>query len=679
MQIHSKAALALCVCGGAMLAACAAGGHFGDQGFDPATFDTSVKPSDNFFRYVNDNWIKNNPIPPEYSRWGAFGKLRDDNLTRLERLVTGLEKPDARPDADGTKLRDLYRTAMDEAQLERQGATPLAAEFTRITAIKTRDDVAAEIAHLRGMGVSAVFGFSVGQDEKQSNHYIVHLHQGGLGLPEKEYYLGTTDDSKRIRTQYRDHVAKMLSLLLDNSAQGSAEADVVIALETKLAEASRAPADLRDEEANYNKKSAAELVALTPNFQWSDYIKTLNITPMSDVVVGQPEFFTRFNDMLASIPPAEWAAYFRWHLIHDMAPYLSSNFENENFHFYSEVMRGVKQQQPRWKRALGTLDRQMGDALGKLYVEKYFTPDAKSRMDDMVKNLLAAYAQRIATREWMSPETRQQALAKLAAINPKIGYPSKWRDYSALDIRTDSYAQNILRSMAFESQYRLAHLGKPIDRTEWFMTAPTVNAYYNGTMNEIVFPAGILQPPFFDRSADDAINYGSIGAVIGHEITHGFDDQGSRMDAQGNLKNWWTAEDRARFTAKTDMLVKQYDACVPLDNLHINGKLTLGENLADLGGVTIAYAAWQKSLHGSTPPVIDGFTGPQRFFIGFAQIWRDSVRDPDARVLLRTDGHSPAQFRTLVPLSNFQPFYDAFNVKPGDTMYRPPAERVEVW
>jgi len=664
------------VCAGALLAACSGALQ---SGIDRSAFDASIKPSDNFFRYVNGTWLRNNPIPPEYSRWGAFAKLHDDNLTSLRNILDDLTKPGAHPDADGAKLRALYQTGMDEANLERQGASPLAGELGRIAQINSRADVVAELAHLRAAGMSEVFGFSVGQDEKHSDRYIVHLHQGGLGLPEREYYLGGTDDSKRIREQYRTHIAALLQLLGDSPSAATAEADAVLAIETQLAAASRTPVQLRDEEANYNKKTLAELAALTPNFPWDAYVQTLDLTGMNEVVVGQPEFFTRLNVMLEAITPADWRAYFRWHLIHELAPYLSGAFENENFHFYGQTMRGVTQMQPRWKRVVGTIDRQMGEALGRLYVEKYFSPAAKKRMDDMVRNLLAAYGQRIASRDWMGPETKKQALAKLAAIHTKIGYPDKWRDYSALDIRPDSYVQNVLRSMAFESRYRLARLGQPVDRTQWFMSPPTVNAYYDGTMNEIVFPAGILQPPFFDSAADDAVNYGGIGAVIGHEITHGFDDQGSRMDAQGNLKNWWTPEDRARFTAKTDKLVSQYDACVAVDDLHVNGRLTLGENLADLGGVTISFAAYQKSLQGKPAPVIDGFTGPQRFFIGYAQVWRDAVRDAEERVALRTDPHSPAQFRTLVPLSNFQPFYEAFNLQPGAASYRPPDERVEVW
>ncbi|MGA2502442.1 MAG: M13 family metallopeptidase, partial [Tepidisphaeraceae bacterium] len=467
--------------------------------------------------------------------------------------------------------------------------------------------------------------------------------------------------SRRIKIQYREHVAKMLSLLGDSPEAAAAGADAVLSIETRLAEASRTPVQLRDREAQYNKKSRIELAELTPNLDWEIYLKAIDVQGVSDVIVGQPEFFQRVNEMLASVPAGDWRAYLRWHLIHATAYSLSDAFVREDFRFYSEVLRGVKQMQPRWKRVIGMLDRQMGEALGRLYVERHFTPAAKQRMDELVKNIMAAYRERIETRDWMGPETKKQALVKLATVMPKIGYPDKWRDYAALEVRDDSCVQNLLRAEAFESRYRLSKFGKPVDRSEWHMTPPTVNAYYNSTLNEIVFPAGILQPPFFNAAADDAVNYGGIGAVIGHEITHGFDDQGSRSDAEGNLKNWWTADDRARFTAKTDKLVKQYDACVLVDDLHVNGRLTLGENLADLGGVAIAYAAYQKSLNGRPAPLIDGLTGPQRFFLGYAQVC------------------SPVRFRTLVPLSNIQEFYDAFGVKPGDAMYRPPEDRVEVW
>jgi putative endopeptidase len=649
------------------------------SGIDRSAFDVSVKPAENFFWHVNGTWIKHNPIPPEYSRWGAFPKLRDDNLATLREILDELAKQPGPLDAERQKLRDLYLTATDEAQLEKEGASPLAGELERIANINGRDELVAELGHLREEGTGALFGFFVSQDEKQSDRYAAHLRQGGLGLPERDYYLGSTEDSKRMRAQYREHVAKMLTLLGDTSEAAEKGADVVLGIETRLAEASRTPVQLRDREAQYNKKTLGELASLAPNVNWDLYLKTIDVGGVSDIIVGQPEFFQRVSDLVQSVSPEDWRTYLRWHLIHSKAPYLSSAFEGENFRFYSEVMRGVKQMQPRWKRAIGTVDAQMGEALGRLYVEKHFKPAAKLRMDELVKNLMAAYRERIESRDWMGPDTKKQAQAKLATVMPKIGYPDKWRDYSALDIRPESYVRNVTRAQAFESHYRLSKLGKPVDRAEWHMTPPTVNAYYNASLNEIVFPAGILQPPFFDPAADDAVNYGAIGAVIGHEISHGFDDQGSRSDAQGNLKNWWTAEDRARFTAKTDKLARQYDACVAVDDLHVNGRLTLGENIADLGGVAIAYAAYQKSLNGKPAPVIDGFTGPQRFFIGFAQVWRGSIRDADQRLLLRTDPHSPMRFRATVPLTNIQAFYDAFDVKPDAAMYRPPDERVEVW
>ncbi len=456
-------------------------------------------------------------------------------------------------------------------------------------------------------------------------------------------------------------------------------ADSVLAIETKLAEASKTPTQLRDREANYNKYTVADLAKLTPNINWDTYWKAAEIGKVDELIVSQPEFFKRLNEMLDSTPIEQWRDYLRWHLIHATAPYLNDALERENFRFYSQTLRGAKEMQPRWKRAIGTIDSRMGQPLGQLYVEKHFPAESKRRMDELVKNLMAAYRERIERLDWMGAETKKQALSKLATVMPKIGYPDKWRDYSGLEIRDDSYVQNVLRAEAFDWRYRIGKLGQPVDRTEWGMTPPTVNAYYNPSLNEIVFPAGILQPPFFDPTADDAVNYGAIGAVIGHEITHGFDDQGSRSDADGNLRNWWTADDRARFTAKTDKLVEQYEACKVLGDLHVNGRLTLGENLADLGGVAIAYAAYQRSLDGKPAPVIDGLTGPQRFFIGFAQVWRGSIRDAEQKVLLRTDPHSPVQFRTLVPLSNIQAFYDAFAIKPGDTMYREPEKRVEVW
>jgi putative endopeptidase len=467
----------------------------------------------------------------------------------------------------------------------------------------------------------------------------------------------------------------------DSPEVAATNADTVLRIETQLAQSARTPTQLRDDEANYNKKSTTELAALAPNLPWPVFFKSVTgaDADFADVIIGQPEFVENLNTMLGSVSMADWRTYLRWHLLHSAAPFLSEPFETENFRFYSQTMRGAKEMEPRWKRALHTLDREMGEALGRLYVEKYFSPAAKKRVSELVRNLLDAYKERLETREWMSPETRKLALEKLATITPKLAYPDKWRDYTTLDVQPDAYVLNVFRAHDFELRFWLAKLHQPVDHTLWSMTPPTVNAYYNPTLNEIVFPAGILQPPFFYATADDAVNYGSIGAVIGHEITHGFDDQGSRFDHAGNLKNWWTPEDRARFTAKTDALVKQYSDCTPLPDLHVNGRLTLGENIADLGGLTIAYYAYLKSLHGQPAPIIDNLTGPQRFFIGYAYSWCGSSRDAQLRFQLRTDPHSPPEFRTLVPLWNFAPFYDAFNVQPTDKMFRPPEQRVEIW
>jgi putative endopeptidase len=649
------------------------------SGIDRSNFDTSVKPGDDFYMHVNGKWIERNPIPPEYSRWGAFPKLRDDNLLALRTILEDLEKQTPPLDSERKKLRDFYKAAMDEASIEKAGATPLKAPLEKIAAVDSTKSLIAEAGRLRDIGISVLFNMYVDQDEKQSTRYTVILEQGGMGLPDRDYYVGKSEDSKRVREQYQTHVAKMLTLLGDAPDVAAKGAETVLKIETQMAEKSRTPVELRDREANYNRKSMSELAELATNVDWNSYLDAVDLHKVDHVVVGQPEFFERVNQLVKSVAVDEWKTYLRWHLVHDMAPFLSSPFENENFRFYSQDLRGTKEMQPRWKRVIMVIDSQMGEALGKLYVERHFPPAAKKRMDELVKNLMDAYRERIETRDWMGENTKKLALAKLKTVVPKIGYPSKWRDYSALEIGSESYATNAMNAEAFETDYKFGRIDKPVDRLEWHMTPPTVNAYYNATMNEIVFPAGILQPPFFDLTADDAVNYGGIGAVIGHEISHGFDDQGSRSDAQGNLKNWWEDKDRERFTAKTEKLVKQYDDCIVLNDLHVNGKLTLGENIADLGGVMIAYSAYQKSLNGGKGPVIDEFTAPQRFFIGFAQVWRGSIRDAQMRLMIRTDPHSPPEFRTLVPLSNVEAFYEAFDIKPGDARYRAPADRVEVW
>ncbi len=649
------------------------------SGVGRANFDLSVKPGDDFFQYVNGNWNKLNPIPPEYTRWGSFSKLHDDNLIALRKIVEDLATQTKPLDDNRRKIRDFYATAMDQAELNKLGAAPLDKIFAQIDAVKDSPTLLELIGRLHNRGIGAMFSMGIQQDEKQSTRYAVHFWQGGLSLPEREYYLGQTDDFKHIREKFLKHVTTMFTLLGDTPDAAKANAATIMSIETRLAEKSRKPVDLRDREANYNRHSRADLDKLTPDLPWANYLHGADVEDLQLAIVGQPEFYERVDQLLKDVPLADWKTYLRWKTVHSLASCLSEPFEKESFRFYGQTLRGAKEMQPRWKRVMGALDGQMGEALGQLYVEQYFPAASKQRMNQLVSNLEEAYRERIESRDWMSPETKREALAKLSTVMRKIGYPDKWRDYTALVIKTDSYAENVMRCDEFESHRELGKLGKPVDRDEWGMTPPTVNAYYNPTLNEIVFPAGILQPPFFDPSADDAVNYGAIGAVIGHEITHGFDDQGSRSDAQGNLRNWWTAEDRHHFTDKADALVKQYNACVAVDDLHVNGRLTLGENLADLGGVMISYTAYQKSLGGKPAPVIDGLTGDQRFFIGFAQVWRGSVRDAEQRVLVRTDPHSPTHFRTNVPLSNVAAFYRAFDIKPTDKMWRAPAERVEVW
>jgi putative endopeptidase len=649
------------------------------SGIDRKTFDTSVKPGDDFFQYVNGTWIIHNPIPPEHGRWGAFFQLRDQTTLALQEILEGLSDDKVKLTPESRKLRDFYQTAMDEEKIEAQGVKPLADELKRIGEVDSAEKLVNALAHLRLIGISPLFRVSVSLDEKDSTHYAVDLWQGGLGLPERDYYLSDKADSKRIREQYQEHAAKMFKLLGDSDEAAAKAAETVLRIETQLAEKSRTPTQLRDREAQYNKKSLEELTKLAPKIDWKKYLQALDLGSAKEVIVGQPEFFERVNELVANTPAKDWQTYLRWNLIRSAAPYLSSPFEQEHFNFYSGVLRGVKEMQPRFKRVINAIDHQMGEPLGKLYVEKHFTPEAKRRMDQLVKNLTAAFRERLATRDWMGKETKKQALDKLEKIVPKIGYPDKWRDYTGLEVGTDSYVQNALRAEAFDTRYEFSKLGKTVDRTEWRTTPQTVNAYYNSTQNEITFPGGILQPPFFNLAADDAVNYGAIGAVIGHEITHGFDDQGSRSDGDGNLRDWWTKDDRARFMARADKLVQQYNNCRAIEDMNVNGKLTLGENIADLGGISIGYAAYQKSLAGKEAPMIDGFTGPQRFFIGFAQLWRESMRDAELRLMIRTNPHSPGKFRTLVPLSNFGPFYEAFDIESDGKWYRKPEERVQIW
>ena len=658
---------------------------------DPKNMDTSVKPADDFYLFANGGWIKNNPVPPEFSRWASFNELAEKNNDALHEIAEKAagnapkdpKKPaknDKAAGPDVQKVGDFYASGMNESAVDTAKATPLADEFKKIDAMKDRKDVLKMIGQFHSKGLHAFFFFISGQDDKDSTKVIAQAYQGGLGLPDRDYYTKEDDASKKLRDQYVEHVTKMLTLAGAPADQAAADAKKIMALETSLAKPDRTRVELRDPQKNYNKMKQADLQAMMPDFSWSDYLKELKLANPGDINVGQPDFFKAANEVFKTTSVDDWKPYLRWHLIHDMAPTLSSDFVNENFRFYEATLRGTKQIKPRWKRVVAKTDEELGEALGKLYVAEKFPPEAKARALEMVNNLKEALSDRIKTLEWMDQPTKDQALKKLAAFQVKIGYPDKWRDYSALKIDRTSYAQNVLRADMFEVDRLLKKIGKPVDRAEWGITPPTVNAYYNPNMNEIVFPAGILQPPFFDPKADDAVNYGGMGAVIGHEMTHGFDDQGRQYDAVGNLRDWWSKASADEYDKRRKVVVAQYSAAEPIPGMHINGELTQGENIADIGGVKIAFMAFKKAMAKKGPqPAIDGFTPEQRFFLGYAQIWRNTQRDEDLKLRLNTDPHSPGRFRTLIPLSNFDEFQKAFNIPDGSPMVRSADQRVNIW
>jgi predicted metalloendopeptidase len=652
---------------------------------DVKNMDTSVKPGEDFYLYANGTWIKNNPVPPEFSRWAAFTQLGEKNNDALheiaEKAASAAPKASDKskaPAADLQKVGDFYASGMDEKAVDAAKAKPLESELKRIDAMKDRKDLLKEVAHLHGMGVYPFFLFISGQDDKNSAMVIAQAYQGGLGMPDRDYY--TKEEHAKLRDQYVDHVTKMLTLAGEPAAQAAEKAKKVMALETSLAKPARTRVELRDPQKNYNKMKQAELQALMPDFNWAEYFKELKLSAPGDINVGQPDFFKAAGDVFKNVSMDDAKTYLRWQVLHGMATTLSTDFVNENFRFFEAALRGTKQIKPRWKRVIAKTDEELGESLGKLYVAEHFPPEAKARALEMVNNLREALADRIKTLDWMDEPTKQEALKKLAAFKVKIGYPDKWRDYSALKVDRTSYAGNVMRGDQFETDRQLKKIGKPVDRSEWGMSPPTVNAYYNPNLNEIVFPAGILQPPFFDPKADDAVNYGGMGAVIGHEMTHGFDDQGRQYDATGNLRDWWTPESAKNYTERSKGIVAQYAAYEPLPGLKLNGELTQGENIADIGGVKLAYMALQKAIAKKGPqPKIDGFTQEQRFFLGFAQIWRNNQREEDLKLQVNTNPHSPGRFRTIGPLSNLVEFQKAFEIPDGSPMVRPADQRVNIW
>jgi putative endopeptidase len=645
---------------------------------NPANFDKTVKPGDDFYRYANGRWLATHPIPASYGFYGSFNEVNDRNQDALHTILENAVQADA-PSANQKLVGDLYASGMDVAAIDAAGIAPLRGEFARVAAIRTRADVTAAISRLHRLGVDAGFAFASEQDPKDSAQVIAGSGQSGLGLPDRDYYFRPDPKSVRIRELYVAHVGRMLVLAGDTPAEAQAAAATVMKLETALAQASKTTTDLRDPVANYHKLPLAEVSRLTPAFDWPVYFAGLGLASPPDIDVGQPDFLRAFNALLVSTPAADWRVYLHWHLLHAAAPYLSASFVQENFSFYGRTLNGTLELRERWKRVLGTVDGSVGEALGQLYVAEYFPPQAKVRMLKLIGNLRAALRDRLAAVDWMDEPTRAAAITKLDALGVKVGYPDKWKDYSQLRIDRGPYVLNVFRAQEFNVRRDLRKIGHPVDRTEWQMTPPTVNAYYDPNMNEIVFPAGILQSPFFDAKADDAVNYGGIGAIIGHEMTHGFDDEGRQFDLHGNLTDWWSPASAARFKALAAGIISQFNAYVVEPGLHVNGELTQGENIADLGGVKIAYAALEKALAGKPRTKIGGFTPEQRFFLSFATVWRENNRPESLRLQVNTDPHSPPRFRADGPLSNLPEFARAFNVPEGAFMRRPEAERVVIW
>ncbi len=650
------------------------------KAIDPANMDKNIKPGDNFYLYVNGGWIKSHPIPPEYSQYGAFTVLYENNQKELKALVDEIAKKKAvKKGSIEQKIRDFYNSGMDTAGIEKLGIKPIEPELEKIAAITNKKQVQQELAHMHTIGVHPLFYFYAGADEKNSTMEIANLYQGGLGLPDVSYYTEDNPSNKKLRAEYVKHMANMFVLKGDNSAVANKKAKEVLALETQLAKTSFTRQERRSPEKNYNKMPLDKLQKLSPDFNWQAYFTGIGLSNPGEINVGQPRFFSGMSKIIKNTPVDTWKAYLEWNLLSDAAPYLSKDFVQENFNFYGKAMSGQEKMRPRWKRVMGVTSRSLGEALGQLYVAKYFPPESKERMLKLVSNLKLAFADRIRKLDWMSDTTKKKAIEKLKAITVKVGYPDKWRDYSKLEVVPDNYFQNIMNASKFHFEFNLNKVGKPVDKTEWGMTPQTVNAYYNPSNNEIVFPAGILQPPFFNKDADDAVNYGAIGVVIGHEMTHGFDDQGRKYDKDGNMNNWWTAADAKRFKAKTEKLAKLYDHYTLLDSLHINGQMTMGENIADLGGLNISYDAYQRALNGKTPKTIDGFTGTQRFFMGYAQVWRQNIRPKELAKRLKTDVHSPGEARVNIPPFNLDAFIKAFHIKPGDKLYIPKKDRAYIW
>ncbi len=642
-------------------------------------FDRAVRPQDDFYRYVNGQWLTTTEIPADRSNYGAFSMLEDGAERDLKAILEEASAANSPTGADMQKVGDFYASFMDAATIEARGLAPLAGELARIDALATKQDVARYIGYSQRLFVAQPFVYYVAIDKKKSTEYVGTVYQTGLGMPDRDYYLSDDARLKGVREKYRVYVKDLLAAAGTPNAASAAEK--VFALESALARAHWTRVQNRDAEKTYNRYDLAALGKLMPSFDWSAFLAGAQIPPARTqaLIVTQPGYFEALDAVIAQTPVADWRSYFRYKLLSTFAPDLPEKFVRLQFDFSQRTVSGIEEMKPRWKRGVDTVEGAIGDLAGKMYVERHFSKDAKRRMDELVGNLKTAFAAGIDDLEWMTPATKQKAHAKLALFTTKIGYPEKWRDWSALEVTRDDLIGNEMRAAAVSFDRGVNKLGGPIDKSEWLMTPQTVNAYYNPPANEIVFPAAILQPPFFNVAADDAVNYGAIGAVIGHEISHGFDDQGRRYDGAGNLSDWWAPADNEEFNRRAKALGAQYNALSPIPGANVNGDLTMGENIADLAGLAMAYRAYQVSLKGKQAPVIDGFTGDQRFFIGWAQGWARKYREDELRKRLLTDPHSPSEYRTNVIVANLPEFQQAFGVKEGDKMYRSPAERVTIW
>lgn len=649
------------------------------SGFDLSGMDKSVDPGVDFYQYAVGKWVENNPIPGEYSRWGSFELLQERNNAVLRQIVETAGSKNAPKGSLVQKIGSFYKSGMDSVRIEKAGVAPISSILINISRINNKKDLYNMISFFHLKIANPYFNFGGEADAQNSKMVIGWLVQGGLGLPDRDYYVNTDARSVEVRERYQKYVRRMFVLAGTEYTEATKYAETIMRLEKQMAEASMTRVELRDPVKTFNKMSLAKLSEIAPNFDWENYFSAMGVKDPGDLNVAQPEFFKKISQMMKEVSLEDWKVYLKWNLINSSADYLSSNFVNEKFEFFGKFLNGSKELQPRWKRVLNNANTYLGEALGQLYVKDNFPPSSKERAQNIVKNLLSAMRERILALDWMGEDTKQQALKKLDAFGIKIGYPDKWMDYTKYNVTDDSYYANIMEGSDFLTKDNISKIGKPVDRTKWEMTPPTVNAYYQPLKNEIVFPAGILQPPFFDPNADDAINYGAMGAVIGHEITHGFDDQGRQFDADGNIKDWWTPEDTKKFNERAKVIIDQFNNYAPVDTFKINGTLTEGENIADLGGLSVALTALKKTDQFKNKEIIDGFTPEQRFFLAWSQIWRNNIRKENLMLRLKVDPHSPGKYRVNGPLSNIPDFIESFKIKENSPMARPENARVKIW